>query len=284
MGIYFLFVTFVFGLIVGSFLNVVVYFIESKSKQNQKDKKQKRESLLGRSFCPSCDHKLGFWDLIPVFSWIFLGARCRHCKKPISIQYPLVELATGLVFTMTYWFVVRGSWFVDFSSVLPGYGATGLLITVNSSLLIVFVYDLKHKIIPDKVIYPAIVIAVSYWLLAIGLNQLLAFNFSLLTPIASAIGAGGFFYLLAAISDGRWMGGGDIKLAFLMGLLLGWPNILVGLFLGFFLGAVVGLVMIVLGKKKIGSEIPFGPFLITGTWVALFWGDMLVKLYLRILL
>jgi len=146
-------------------------------------------------------------------------------------------------------------------------------------LLIVFVYDLKHKIIPDKVILPAVLLAVGYSLLALR-PELHPISY-ILNPIASAVGAGGFFYFLAAVSDGKWMGGGDIKLAFLMGLLLGFPNILVGLFLGFFLGAIVGIILMIFNRAKMKSEIPFGPFLITGTWIALFAGEKIVQLYLR---
>lgn len=281
---------FIFGLLFGSFLNVVIFWLESNAGEDEGIKlgaNNFRKHLGGRSFCPSCKHQLGFFDLVPLLSWIFLKARCRYCKKPISIQYPLVELGTAMLFTMTF-YIVQGpvliegniqpfpiSHFFNFSNLL--------FLIINCLLLIVFVYDLKHKIIPDKIIYPAIVLALSYWLLAFGANYLYG-NISLassLYPLLSAFGVGGFFYFLAAISDGKWMGGGDIKLVFLIGLLLGFPNILPAMFIGFITGAVVGVALIILGKKKLQSEVPFGPFLITGTWIALFWGDKVVEWYLR---
>lgn len=302
------FLIFIFGLLFGSFLNVVIYWLESKAgdvsgqvipatARRPKSKKMKddfgqarmtRKSLNGRSFCPSCKHQLGFFDLIPLFSWIFLRAKCRYCKEKISIQYPLVELGTGLIFVMTYWLTAHTSQFTGLSGQLSpisliSYSPILLLLIINCLLLIIFVYDLKHKIIPDKVIYPAIVLAVCSWLFAV-VGGYLNHTVSLATtlyPILAAFGAGSFFYLLAAVSDGKWMGGGDIKLVFLMGLLLGFPNILIGLFLGFVLGAIFGVTLMVSRKAKLQSEIPFGPFLITGTWIALFWGDKVVQLYVR---
>lgn len=274
-----MFSLFIFGLIIGSFLNVSVYLLEKK----------KRKNLGGRSFCPSCKHELGFWDLIPLFSWIFLQGKCRYCKKEISYQYPLVELGTGIIFFLSYYLFfnqipLSDLYTFSISSILALLSVP-IILLINSLLIIIFVYDLKHKIIPDKIIYPAIILTITYLLLVLG-ESFLGNSIGLipnLYPFLAAFGAGGFFYSIAAVSDGKWMGGGDIKLAFLMGLILGWPNILVGLFLGFFLGAIVGVSLILVNKKKLSSEIPFGPFLITGTWIALFWGEMVVSWYLRVL-
>ncbi|MCL5094129.1 MAG: prepilin peptidase [Patescibacteria group bacterium] len=290
-----LFLLFIFGLIVGSFLNVVIYWLESKensltrlvilgtngtpeSKKTGKDSGQARmtrENLGGRSFCPHCQHQLNFFDLIPVASWFFLKGKCRYCRKKISYQYPLVEIATGFIFLLT--FTYKNSIFNQPSYLLL---ATVLLLIVNCLLLTIFVFDLKHQIIPDSIIYPAIILAVFY-LIFLNANP-----FSLgpvLFSLGSAFLAGGFFYAIAAISDGKWMGGGDIKLAFLLGLLLGWPNILVGLFLGFFSGAIVGLLLIALKKEKLNSAIPFGPFLIVSAWATLFLGEKIIQWYLRIM-
>lgn len=307
MELYFFIIIFIFGLVVGSFLNVVIYWLESTrekedveavilacpesqphlSKNNKIDSGQAgmtkgRANLLGRSFCPHCNHKLGFLDLVPLFSWIFLKGQCRYCKEKISVQYPLVELGTGIIFALTFYFFDFNLELLTFPSVY-GLLAAALLIIINSLLIMIFVYDLKHKIIPNKIIYPAIILATGYLLLATVNPGGFSLNSILITTIASAIGAGGFFYAIAAFSGGKWMGGGDIKLAFLMGLLLGWPNILVGLFLGFFLGALVGIFQMILNKADFKSEIPFGPFLIAGTWIALFYGDVVVKYYLSTL-
>lgn len=269
---YFYLVFFALGLVIGSFLNVLIYQLEKK----------KRKSLRGRSFCPHCKKELGFLDLFPLFSWIFLGGKCRYCKKSISIQYPLVELGTGLIFltSISYSILLFDNGGVSIGTIF-NYIAVLLLLTINSLLIIIFVYDLKYKIIPDKIIYPTIILVLGYQLIIFALSQPFIFSPSFLVAISSAFAAGGFFYVLAAISDGKWMGGGDIKLAFFMGLLLGWPNILVGLFLGFILGAVFGVTLILLKKAEIQSEIPFGPFLIAGTWIALFWGEKVVELYLK---
>jgi leader peptidase (prepilin peptidase)/N-methyltransferase len=146
--------------------------------------------------------------------------------------------------------------------------------TIASFLIVIFVYDLKHYIIPDQVIYPAILVS-GIWYLVSGIF----FNLYTLDTIYSAIGAAVFFSAIVLISRGKWMGVGDIKLAFFMGLVLGWPNILLALFLAFFIGATVGVGLIISNKKTLKSEIPFGPFLVTGTFLVLFWGNELISWY-----
>jgi len=245
---------FLFGLVIGSFLNCVIYRLE-----------EEKSFLKGRSFCPSCKHILSWADLVPVLSFIFLGGKCRYCNKKISWQYPLVELVTGTLFLLI--FLKFGGWNLE-----PFY-----YLLISSLLIIVFVFDLKHYIIPDGVIYTAIVISLLYNL---------AYSFflisnpqSLIQPLLAAFVAAGFFLLIVLISKGQWMGVGDIKLAFLMGLFLGWPNILVALFLAFFIGAVVGIGLIILKKKGLKSEVPFGPFLTIGTFLALFFGGEMLAWY-----
>jgi len=247
-------IIFFFGLFVGSFLNCVIYRLETK-----------QSFLRGRSFCPYCKHKLSWRDLIPVFSFLFLRGRCRYCGKKISWQYPLVELATGVLFILIFWHLGFG-----FDLTL------GFWILLTCFLIIIFVYDLKHYIIPDKVIYPAIAISFFYVLI---FQRTLFFNFFL-----SALGAGLFFFLIYLISQGKWLGFGDVKLAFLMGLFLGFPKILPALFLSFFIGAIIGVGLVLAKKKGLKSEVPFGPFLVTGTFLSLFWGLPLIKFYLKILL
>ncbi|MBI2626175.1 MAG: prepilin peptidase [Candidatus Nealsonbacteria bacterium] len=248
-------IIFIFGLIVGSFLNCVIYRMETGGS-----------FLKGRSFCPHCKHKLGFWDLMPVLSFIWLRGRCRYCQKPISIQYPLVEIATGIIFLLifNFQFSISNEFPIsNFQNLL----AIGYWLLIIGSLIVIFVYDLKHYIIPDKVIYPAIAIA-----------GIFNFQFSI---FISAFGAAIFFLTIVLISRGKWMGVGDIKLAFLMGLLLGYPDILVALFLAFLIGAIMGLGLIILGKKTIKSEVPFGPFLVVGTFIALFWGKEIINWYVQ---
>jgi len=255
--LFFYVIIFLFGLTIGSFLNCVIYRLATE------------ESFLeGRSYCPHCKHKLIWQDLIPLFSFIFLRGKCRYCQKPISWQYPLVELATGLLFLSIFNFQ-----FSIFNLIIACF------------LIVIFIYDLKHYLIPDKVIYPAIAISLIFNFLPHqifggGSNQFSIFIYSIL----SAFGAAAFFTFIVLISHEKWMGMGDVKLAFLMGLFLGFPNILVALFLAFFIGATVGLILITLGKKTLKSEIPFGPFLVSGTFLALFFGQKLIDAYLNLFL
>jgi len=273
------FFVFCFGLFVGSFLNCVIYRLE------------KSESFLkGRSYCPHCKHILSWQDLIPIFSFIFLRGKCRYCQKPISWQYPLVELATGIlfVFTLIYFFpktsILLNSAMTELTSIY--------YLVMCCFLIIIFIYDLKHYIIPDQVIYPAIVIAFLYniYQFTIDPEQILpelygAGNQQLtINNFLSAIGAAAFFLLIVLISHEKWMGIGDVKLAFLMGLFLSWPNILVALFLAFLIGAIIGVGLIIFGKETLKSEIPFGPFLVTGTFLALFWGEKMVDIYFNLFL
>ncbi|MFH1180805.1 MAG: prepilin peptidase [bacterium] len=256
MAAYFTF--FIFGLIVGSFLNCAIYRLE------------KGESCLhGRSYCPLCRHQLSWLDLIPLLSFLFLKGKCRYCQKKISWQYPLVEMATGLLFVLN----VRISDFLSSFNVWE----IGYLDIIACFLIIIFVYDLKYYIIPDKVIYPAIGIALIFDLLRSDFQWKSDF-------LISAVGAAAFFLAIVLISRGKWMGAGDIKLAFLMGLFLGWPSIAVALFLAFLSGAIIGVGLVFAKKKELKSEIPFGPFLVGGAFIALFCGQNIINWYLNLIL
>lgn len=222
---------FILGLCVGSFLNVVINRLETK------------ESIFfGRSHCPKCKTVLKWFDLIPLFSFFFLKRRCRKCGKEISWQYPLVELTTGLLFLSVF--------------------NNPYYLIIVSFLIVIFVYDLKHYIIPDVIIYPAIV---------------LSFFFSSF-EILSLVGAV-FFLSIVLVSRGKWMGMGDVKLAVFMGFVLGWPEILSALLLSFILGATVGIILIILKRKKLKSEIPFGPFLCLATLIMMLYGQQIVNWY-----
>lgn len=248
---------FVFGLCIGSFLNCVIYRMETE------------KSLRGRSFCPGCKNQLKWTDLVPVFSFLFLKGKCRNCKQKISIQYPIIEILTGLIFLLIFnqfsilQFINLIFWFYVFSV-----------------MIIIFVYDLKHYEIPDKILIPAILIALIYDIF------ILCQPFSLMCPVnyifAIFIGSG-FFLSIFLISKGLWMGFGDVKFAILMGLLLGFPNILLALFLSFFFGAIIGIILIIFEKRGIKSEIPFAPFLIAGTLLAIFWGSQIIDWYLSLI-
>lgn len=244
------FFVFLLGLCIGSFLNCVIYRLEQK------------KSISGRSFCPHCKYSLAWKDLVPVLSFAFLSGKCRYCRKRISWQYPAVEISTGLIFLLIFNFV-------KFNFV-----SLAFLFYVASALIIIFIYDLKHYIIPDKILLPAIIIAFAYRIF----ESPVAFHNYLL----AAIMASGFFFAIFLVSAGKWMGFGDVKLAVLMGLLLGVKNVLTALFLAFLFGSIIGLMLMILKKKGLKSEIPFGPFLIAGTFFALFYGQQIASAYFNL--
>jgi len=248
--VFYIFV-FLFGLATGSFLNSIIYRLQTKES-----------FLFARSYCPHCQHILSWQDLIPILSFIILRGKCRYCQKKISWQYPLVELATAILFTLIIYYT------------FPNFLFSIFYFLFSSFLIIIFVYDLKHYLIPDKVIYPAIFTSFLY-------NLILHSKFYILNSIYSAFGAAGFFLLIFLISRGRWLGFGDVKLGFFMGLFLGFPNILVALFFAYLIGAIIGIGLILTKKKTLKSEIPFGPFLVMGIFIAIFWGDQLINLYLN---
>ncbi|XOB41132.1 MAG: prepilin peptidase [Candidatus Nealsonbacteria bacterium] len=249
---------FIFGLIIGSFLNSVIYRLSIS-----------QDFLFGKSYCPECKTNLKWYDLIPVISFFMLKGKCRYCKKPISIQYILVELATAISFVLIVsqnidLLLYNPSLFILFK--------TCFLFVIFSFLIIIFTYDFKHYIIPDKVIFPLILIT--------GFLKFYTQD-KVLSAVYSALGASLFFFLIVSVSQGKWMGMGDVKLAFFMGLFLGFPKILIALFSAFFIGAIIGVILIVLGKKTFKSEIPFGPFLVLGTFLALFFENLIIDFYLQ---
>lgn len=241
---------FFFGLAIGSFLNAVIYRLEIG------------ESVAkGRSKCPKCGHVLSWYELVPLVSFAIQRGRCRECKEKISWQYPIVEFLTGLLFLFTFY---KGRSFVNLEF--------WYVLAVFSFLVLIFVFDFKHYIIPNVAVYS--IIAISFFYNLIFNPSDIFFN------ILAALIASGFFLFLYLISSGKWIGMGDVKYGVFMGLFLGWPNILAGLFVSYIVGAVVGIIMMALKKKGLKSEIPFGPFLIIGTIAAFFWGSEIIKWYL----
>ncbi|MFA6255504.1 MAG: prepilin peptidase [Patescibacteria group bacterium] len=244
-----LFVLF-FGLVIGSFLNVVICRLGHK-----------KSFIAGRSACPKCHKKIVWYDNIPLLSYLILQGRCRQCGKSISWQYPSVELATAIIFLCLFLnFGLSAQFFVA--------------LIFSSFLLVIFVYDLKHYLILDQVIIPAAVIA---FLANIFLG------FSIWSLIIAALVGAGFFALQFIVSSGQWVGDGDIRLGALMGLMLGWPLLLVALFLAYLIGAIFGLILIALNKKKMSSQIPFGPFLSGATFLTFIYGQDLLNWYFHLI-
>jgi leader peptidase (prepilin peptidase) / N-methyltransferase len=261
------------GLIAGSFLNAFYYRKLSGSKK----------SIGGRSLCPKCGHTLGTKDLVPVVSYLFLQGKCRYCKKEISVLYPTVELITAFLFALVYFFI--------FGPHLLPLMAGAEIITkslyllfwfyIVSVFILIVISDIKEMIIPDEVIYPAIIIASIVAIAFSFSNASLVSGFGETAKIfGSALVLAAVFYLMILISKGKWMGGGDVKLVFLTGLILGWPNAFLAVFLAFILGSLYGLILISAKIKTMGAEIPFGPFIIMGTLIAFFWGSQIINWYL----
>ena len=281
---------FIFGLAVGSFLNAFIYRLEvhdglTSSKNGKRDLLS--ALVKGRSQCPLCAHTLAWQDLIPVLSFILLQGKCRHCRAKISFQYPLVELAIGFLFVGIFYSIMP--WFGQGMESLaePSFlKAVELLYlwTIASFLTVIFVYDLKHFLIPDKILYPAIGL-VLFW--QVFLNFEIGENLTKLSffqMLFAGLGVAAFFFSIYLFSKGKAMGFGDVKLALFMGFFLSWPNILVALAVAFGTGAIVGLALICLKRKTMRSEVPFGPFLVLGTLVAFLWGGQAGNFYMNFMI
>jgi len=201
-----------------------------------------------------------------------LRGRCRYCQHKISWQHPLVELLTGIILLLIWVFVGEPILAIFYSFIA--------LILVFISLL-----DFQYKIIPDKIVYPGIIIALLFNLFYSHFLGLSFFSIQSRFSLGLLGGEIGFFFLgfLYVLTKGKGMGFGDVKLGILMGLVLGWPNILLGLFLGFLFGAIIGIGLVIFHRKKMNSEIPFGPFLAGGTLIALLWGKEIINYYLSLL-
>lgn len=249
---------FIFGLLFGSFLNVVIYRVP------------RGESIvLPASHCPGCGHQLAWRDNIPLISYMIQRGKCRYCGVSISAEYPLVEAVTALIF--------GGSWLAYGAA--PAFALAVFFLTVLWSVSVI---DFHHKIIPNVIIIPAMVMAAPVLLV---LPFLGVAGLSLMGggPLQAVIGflIGGGLLLLLAVLWPNGMGGGDIKLGGFMGLFLG-PYVIIALFLGFFFGAVGGIAsMSLLGKSR-KDQIPFGPYLALGAALTLWFGVPVASWYLEL--
>ncbi|NSW84211.1 MAG: prepilin peptidase [Syntrophothermus sp.] len=241
------FLAFVFGLFVGSFLNVVIYRLP------------RGESIAApRSRCPFCRTQLTWRDLVPVFSYLVLGGRCRYCRRPISLRYPAIELLTAVVFAVLW---------CRFSSppVFAKYAFfAGLLIAAGA-------IDAVHYIIPDKLVLAGLAGAV--------ILGFAARDVGIWSALAGCAAGAGFLLLVVVISKGG-MGGGDVKLAAVTGLFLGWPLGPLGIFLGACVGGLVAFFLLLFRIKGRKDPLPFGPFIALGSFLALLWGKVLIFWYL----
>ena len=240
------------GLIIGSFLNVVILRLNTQ------------KTLGGRSACMSCRSTLSWYELIPVFSYLGLGGKCKSCQSRISMQYPLVELLTGIVFALL--FIKFGDlFFYDSLSFIISYAYYALMCAL---LIVIAVYDLRHKIIPD---------ILSFVIGGLGFLGIFLFDHGTLSVHAPSLAnfLAGFavsvpFALLWFLSRGRWMGLGDGKLLVGLGFLLGMLGVLSAVIFAFWAGGIIGIILLAFSKKYgRKSEVPFAPFLILGTFLVL---------------
>jgi len=262
MDYFFYFFVVVIGLIFGSFLNALVYRFHEK------------KSLWERSECPNCHKQIKWYDNVPILSFFILKGRCRNCKQKISWQYPIVELWMGIasVCILYTWMPIYFDNKFPLLFFLLDIVRQGIIIWV---LTFTFVYDLVYMEVSDLVVWSGVV---SVFLLNVLLSQ------TGITNMFVGVGIGGGFFLLQyLISKGKWIGGGDIRLGVLMGIILGWQNTILALFISYLLGAIVGVYLLLTKKKEKNSEIPFGTFLTVGTLVAMWWGERIVGWYLGFL-
>lgn len=246
MEIFYIILYIILALFIGSFLNVVALRVP-----------QKESILKPGSHCPHCQEPLKWYDLIPVFSYILSLGRCRACKEKISPLYLLGELSTLVLFLLVP-LRIGFTW-----ELLVAYPLMMILV-------VVLISDLKYKIIPDRIIYPGIVLM---FILRIFIHPL---GFS--SYIIGALSAGILLFIIAIVSRGG-MGGGDIKLFFLLGLVLGWQGALLTLLISVFLGTLVGIILLLSGHVKRGEPIAFGPYIVVGAVIAYFWGAGIISWY-----
>lgn len=245
-----IFIFFILGLMLGSFINVVVHRLDLA------------ESLVwGGSRCPGCKKGIRWYDNIPALSFIILKARCRDCKEKISWQYPIVEILTGLLFA-----IIGAKYFILHDS--ASWIATIYWLGLVCFLLSIALYDFLHLEIPGEILWPAICWTIGFNLFFDGTRVDFAndiFNSSIYSGALAAFLAFFFFFTISAASKEKWMGAGDAYLALLCGLIVGIHGLPWLILSSSLLGSAIGSLLIVLGKKNIKSQIPFGPFLAAGT-------------------
>jgi prepilin signal peptidase PulO-like enzyme (type II secretory pathway) len=284
---------FVLGLAFGSFLNVITLrFSPERGFYN-------KQHVSGRSMCPHCHKVLSWYELIPLASYLIQKGKCRTCQARLTVQYPLVEFASALIFLFVP--TTLGGLFM---LMVPNYllllvVASIIWITALLFLLAAFIIDLRHYIIPNSVNLTVFIVAVIWIVIgwqsgafssifgASFLKQFAVVFPSLASPILNhllgAVAGSLFFLAIYLLSRGRAMGMGDIKLIAALGLLFGWPDIIVIMLLSFIIGAIVASALLIMKKKTMTDKIPFGPFIVAATFITFFFGAGLMSLYFAII-
>lgn len=255
------------GAAIGSFLNVVIY----RSLNNE-------SWVTGRSRCDSCRKKIGWYDNIPLLSYLILKAKCRNCKKPIALTHPVVEVLVGSLFA---WWYMTGAFFFTLTQRPFEVLQPAFWLIVGVILIAILVADYLYYIIPDMFVILLLGLTIVYRiaLVSFGIMQINDLILAVFGMILAVLFIGSLWFF----TKGKGMGLGDVKLMVPLSLLLGWPNTLVGLFLSFLIGGFIGGFLLLSKKKKMGQVVPFGPFLIVGTFISLIWGDQILSWYLSFL-
>lgn len=261
----------VFGLLIGSFLNVVIWRVP------------RGESLLPDSHCPHCDAPIRPWQNVPVISWLVLRGRCARCAHPISARYPLIELGTGVAFALVAWWLTTTlglptseplavtAWWLTLAAYL-WFAAAGIALIA---------IDLELQRLPDAIVLPSLAVVAGLLAIAAALTG----EWGQLVAVVGGAAALFAFYFVIVLVYPKGMGGGDVKLAPLLGAAMGsvgWGAVLVGGFAGFALGAVIGLAVMAVRRVGMKHAIPFGPSMIAGAWIGIAWGDAILTAYLRL--
>ncbi len=262
------------GLAFGSFVNAFVWRLHELDKKEPKFKKKDLSIAKGRSMCPDCGHQLSWKDLIPVLSWLTLRGKCRYCNKRISGQYPLVEVITSIAFAVSlYAWPLQLNSFAEY--LLFGIWCASIVLMISLS-----VYDLKWMILPTKLVYASGVLAVVFVVIT---SYIQSSPDVIASSLIGSIGLGGFFWLLYQISNGKWIGGGDVRLGFVLGGFLGWQKAIVGVSLAAYIGTIIVIIAMILGKYHRKMKLPFGPLLIAGWYISFLWGQLIIDWYLRLI-
>lgn len=276
-----IYIIFVLGLIFGSFLNAFEWRFaqkidgEGNSKKLNNIKAKKLSIISGRSMCPSCKHELSSLELIPVVSWLLLKGKCRYCDVLISVQYPFVEISTALLFVFSFFFYKAT--LHTFSS----YILFGNLLLLILGFIVLCLFDFKKFLLPSKIIYYVLASSIVLLFVASLLNR----DFHLYyIRIFSSLSFGLIFYFIYRFSKGKWLGGGDVRLAFLLGFQFDSPAFIP---LCLFISSIFGLIFILISNhysnKKSKTMIPFGPFLMISCLFCIFYGNSILSWYLRLL-
>lgn len=252
---------FVLGLCFGSFALATAWRI-----------KHKKGFVRDTSECESCHHKLHAKDLVPLFSWLSLGGKCRYCHKKITVLVPLAELIGGVLYGASYYF-----WPVS----LHGFLALAMFVVwlvALIMLLVLFFYDLQWFILPNKVMYPLYAVAGVYALMGVISDPTTA---HLLNLAGAILVSRGLFWLFYTVSKGTWIGFGDVRLGLVMGLLASTPaKAGIALFAASLSGILITLPSILSGSRKLTSKVPFGPLLIIGLVISMLFGQRLIDSYM----